>query len=181
MNLTEYGDGSVCGILSVDISDWNSEGILFGKPARACTRQEIEQEVWAQLDAHWDGEVGARFRSARVVASHLDPAIRFDASGVVADNSDPLLINTVSSWADRPQAVTGIPNFFLAGDYVRTYTDLATMEAANESARHAVNGILRATRSQRERCPVWPLREPVPYAGARFIDQFRYALGLPVL
>jgi uncharacterized protein with NAD-binding domain and iron-sulfur cluster len=181
VDLTEYGDGSVRGVLSVDISDWNSEGILFGKPARACTAREIEQEVWAQLDAHWDDELGARFRAARVVDVHLDPAITFDASGVVADNTDPLLINTVSSYNDRPQAVTAIPNFFLAGDYVRTYTDLATMEAANESARHAVNGILRATRSRRERCPVWPLREPVAYAGARFIDQFRYALGLSVL
>ena len=30
---------------------------------------------------------------------------------------------------------------------MRTYTDLATMEGANEAARRAVNGILDATRS----------------------------------
>jgi len=31
------------------------------------------------------------------------------------------------SWADRPEAVTRVPNLFLASDFVRTHTDLATM------------------------------------------------------
>jgi 15-cis-phytoene desaturase len=181
VELADYGDGSVRGILSVDISDWETDGILFGKPARACTAREIEQEVWAQLEQHWDARVGEAFRSARVIDVHLDPAIVFDASGHVLDNREPLLINSVGSWYERPEAVTALPNFFLAGDYVRTHTDLATMEAANESARHAVNGILRATRSRRERCAIWPLKEPGLYQGARLIDQFRYALGLQPL
>ena len=33
-------------------------------------------------------------------------------------------------------------NLFLAGDYVQTDIDLATMEGANESARAAVNAML---------------------------------------
>ena len=48
----------------------------------------------------------------------------------------------------------------LAADYVRTYTDLATMEGANEAARRAVNAILEAIRSTAHHCDVWPLREP---------------------
>ena len=59
-------------------------------------------------------------------------------------NLEPLLVNTVGSWAWRPNAATAIENLFLASDYVRTYTDLATMEGANEAARRAVNGILDA-------------------------------------
>jgi hypothetical protein len=51
-----------------------------------------------------------------------------------AANLEPLLVNTAGSWANRPDAVTRIPNLFLASDYVRTHTDLATMEAANEAA-----------------------------------------------
>ena len=34
------------------------------------------------------------------------------------------------SWAIRPEAATEIPNLVLAGDYVRTHTDLASMEGA---------------------------------------------------
>ena len=35
---------------------------------------------------------------------------------------------------------------FLAADYVRTNTDLTTMEGANEAARRAVNCIIDAER-----------------------------------
>ena len=51
----------------------------------------------------------------------------------------------MDSWALRPEATTATPNLFFASDYVRTHTDLATMERANEAARRAVNGMLDAT------------------------------------
>lgn len=50
-------------------------------------------------------------------------------------NKEPLLINAVNTWSLRPMAYTGFYNFYLAYDYVRTNTDLATMEGANEAAR----------------------------------------------
>ena len=104
-----------------------------------------------------------------VVLAFLDPAIEFP-NPTQAANLEPLLVNTSGSWADRPDAVTRIPNLFLASDYVRTYTDLATMEGANEAARRAVNGILDASGSSAPRCEIWPLREPAvfgPAQGAR--------------
>src|SRR5262249_36067841 len=63
-------------------------------------------------------------------------------------NAEPLLVNRRGSWFLRPEATTGVPNLFLAADYVRTYTNLATMEAANEAARRATNGILKASGSK---------------------------------
>ena len=36
-NLDEYGDGNVKSIISLCISDWNSPGILYNKPAIQCT------------------------------------------------------------------------------------------------------------------------------------------------
>src|SRR3954447_6565866 len=45
----DYGDGTAVDSLSVDISDWDTPGILFGKPAKKCTRPEIAKEVWAQI------------------------------------------------------------------------------------------------------------------------------------
>jgi hypothetical protein len=46
---------------------------------------------------------------------------------------------------------------FLAADYVRTDTDLACMEGANEAARRAVNALLDASSSQARRCQTWSL------------------------
>lgn len=72
--------------------------------------------------------------------------------------------------------MTRLPNLFLASDYVRTDTDLATMEGANEAARRAVNGILDATASPATRCHVWRPREPDLFAPARALDRIRWKL-----
>jgi uncharacterized protein with NAD-binding domain and iron-sulfur cluster len=90
-----------------------------------------------------------------------------------------LLVNVVNSWQYRPEAYVEIPNLFLAADYVRTYTDLATMEGANEAARRAVNAILDATKSDAERCRLWPLHEPLFFGVLREYDYIRFRLGLP--
>ena len=104
--------------------------------------------------------------AANVVRAFLDPAIEFP-NPTEAANLEPLLVNTAGSWADRPDAVTRIPNLFLASDYVRTNTDLATMEGANEAARRAVNGILDGDAARAApRCEIWPLREPAAFAPA---------------
>ncbi len=85
-------------------------------------------------------------------------------------NLEPLLVNTVGSWNNRPEAMTAISNLFLASDYVKTNTDLATMEAANEAARRAVNEILDTTKSSARRCQLWPLREFWFFAPFRWLD-----------
>ncbi|HKG64058.1 MAG TPA: FAD-dependent oxidoreductase [Solirubrobacteraceae bacterium] len=170
VDLSQRGDGRTRGILSIDVSEWQRPGRRTGKVAQLCSREEIFEEVWAQLEDHLDGALGA----ATVVDRFLDPAIVFP-NPTGAANLEPLLVNTAGSWADRPDAATRIPNLFLASDYVRTHTDLATMEAANEAARRAVNGILDATGS-RERCEVWPLREPQVFAAARALDKARWKL-----
>ena len=82
-------------------------------------------------------------------------------------------------WALRPEAITGIPNLFLASDYVRTYTDLATMEGANEAARRAVNGLLDTVGFAGSRCELWPLHEPEVLQPWRLYDAARYRAGLP--
>jgi hypothetical protein len=70
-----------------------------------------------------------------------------------------------------------VPNLFLASDFVRTHTDLATMEGANEAARRAVNGILDTARSSARRCEVWKPAEPAIFGPARLLDRVRWKLG----
>lgn len=174
--LTEFGDGAVRDCLSIDISDWNTPGLLFGKPAKECTHDEIFREVWAQLDAHLNDREQL-LRKADLHSWFLDPGITWQGSR--NENADPLLINTAGSWASRPQAHGPIENLFLAGDYVRTDVDLATMEGANESARAAVNALLDVAGSNATRCRTFTLRRTPELEPLRVIDAERYRAGQP--
>lgn len=170
VDLNSRGDGTVRGILSVDVSDWETPG-TNGKPAMRCSKQEIVKEVWTQLKEHLNDDRIAELIEDVHPAAFVDPAIEWPNPRQVPTNLEPLLVNTAGSWKWRPEAVTAIDNMFLAGDYVRTYTDLATMEGADEAGRRAVNGILEASGSHHARCDVWRLREPLPLAPAKAADR----------
>ncbi len=176
-DLRDMGDGSAAGILSVDVSDWGKKG-GNGRTARQCTRTQFIEEVRRQLV---DRQV-AGLDAGNLATVHVDADITFASASQAASNAEPLLINTPGSWANRPEAVTRIGNLFLASDYVRTWTDVATMEAANEAARRAVNGILDASGSTQPPCRLWPLSEPAIFDPLKALDQARFDAGLgPIL
>lgn len=124
--------------------------------------------------------VGQGLRGLQSVERLLQCADPDPTVGIDID-AEPLLINTVGSWVDRPHAATEIPNLLLASDYVRTHTDLATMEGANEAGRRAVNHILDRERSEAPRCAIYPLREMVLFAPFRGLDGLLFKLGLPAI
>ncbi|HYJ08144.1 MAG TPA: FAD-dependent oxidoreductase, partial [Polyangiaceae bacterium] len=177
LSLADYGQGNVQGILSTVISDWDTAGTaVVNKAARFCTAQEIKDEVWAQLVLHHaNADPSAQLGGVTVHDWFLDPAITPSAAG--ATNDEPLLINNVDSWKDRPEATTLVPNLFLASDYVRTNSDLACMEGANEAARRAVNGILAASGSAAPICPIYELREPAFFEAAQAADDVLFAIN----
>lgn len=207
-DFSKYGDGTVHGILSVDISEWETPGIIKwgadGKPdpsgtfktAKECTREQIKEEVWAQLKKSLNFPV-AQLNDEDLDTWHLDSDIIFDeaqqnaliqcapgslserSGGTATSNREPLLVNLVHTWNLRPQAHTNIPNLFLASDYVQTYTDLATMEGANEAARRAVNCIIDKSGKHVAMCQLWKLHEPLLFAPLRFMDESRFNMGLP--
>jgi uncharacterized protein with NAD-binding domain and iron-sulfur cluster len=178
LDFARIGNGSVGGVLSVDITDWERPARRLGKVASMCTAQEIKDEVWAQLKDHLDDEHEIVLDDRNLAGWFLDDDITFP-NPTSAANCEALVINTPGSWENRPDAITRIPNLFLAADYVRTNTDLATMEGANEAARRAVNGILGAARSTVPRCTVWPLHEPGVFRAARDLDRMRFRLRQP--
>jgi len=175
---TDYGCGRVRTILSVIASDWETPGLITGRPAGAATSaDEIRREVWAQLKAALNRPGRRTLRDEDVLHWHLDPGVSW--AGGQIHNDDALFVNTIDSWKHRPEATTAIDNFFLCGDFVRTHTDLATMEGANEAGRRATNGILAATRASAPLCDVHPLRALPFFDALRSLDQRRYDRGLP--
>jgi 15-cis-phytoene desaturase len=178
VDLSTFGDGTVAGILSVDISEWQEPGVLYGRPAMQCTAEQIKEEVWAQLKQHLNFAGSSQLNDSDLVTWFLDPDLQFP-NPTAATNLEPLMVNTAGSLQYRPDAQIEIPNLFLASDYVRTYTDLATMEAANEAARRAVNCLLAIAGSVAQPAQLWPLTEPEFLKPVQEIDRIRFTLGLP--
>ncbi|HEX6876894.1 MAG TPA: FAD-dependent oxidoreductase [Nocardioidaceae bacterium] len=173
----DYGDGRAADSLSVDISNWDAPGILYGKPAKRCTPKQVAREVWAQIHMH---HTAAEKLPRGIVHSwFLDPGVRWDPTANRNHNSTPLLVNTVGSWKKRPRARTRVPNLFLAGDYVKTDVDLATMEGANESGRAAANAILDASGSRAKPAKMFKLYRPPEFEAVKAADAELYRAGQP--
>jgi uncharacterized protein with NAD-binding domain and iron-sulfur cluster len=175
----DYGDGRVVDSLSVDVSDWDTPGIVYGKPAKRCTREQVAKEVLEQIKAHLNDNGTDVLTDDMIHSWHLDPAIAWHASRRRNSNDEPLLVNTVGTWPKRPQAPTKIPNLFLAGDYVQTDVDLATMEGANESGRAAVNALLAASGSNAKPVQMFSLYDPPEMEPLKQADAELYRAGQP--
>jgi 15-cis-phytoene desaturase len=142
---------------------------------------------FARRSALWESSGQATNLKAHLEGKDLfpaEPVKKRKALGtlwdkVTVDDQEPLFINTVGSWSHRPGETTGIDNLFLASDYVKTNTDLATMEGANEAGRRAVNAILEVENSKRKRCEIFEFEEPAFLAGFKAIDRELFDRGLP--
>lgn len=195
--IASCGDGTVGGVLSVDISDYETPSLLkFDTPAGPlskkgfeCSHEEIFQEVWHELKQSLNHGDAPLLEDDNVVTYFIDDDIRPDIKDRLAKggpygsvlNTEPLFINCVGSLHCRPDTQTELSNFFLASDYVRTYTDLATMEAASESGRRAANAVLDAVGSPAERAGVWPLHQPWYVRPWQWLDRWLFGLGKPNL
>jgi uncharacterized protein with NAD-binding domain and iron-sulfur cluster len=175
----QYGAGNVVDVYSVDISDFFTPGILYGKPASECTPAQIAHEVWAQMKQELSGYGETPLTDDQIVTWFLDPALGFGSGSTT--NSEPLLINTTGALDDQPEAHTALPNLFLAADYVRNNISLATMEGASESAREAVSTLLAQAGSSSEPPTIGTLWQPVELEAVRTLDEQRYKSGQPNL
>jgi 15-cis-phytoene desaturase len=196
-----YAGSRYRGILSVDVADWDHglgqhDAGARGRRAFECTREQAASEIWGQLRAALTTADGALLPE-RVPPFWFDDYIRFGepragASGAAAASSParndavyfvpPAGSHRQRPGASAPHGEPGVKNLLLAGDYVMTETDLATMEAANEAGRRAVNAILDQDSPDRgEHCRLWPLEEPPEYASMKKLDEDLFNRGQPHL
>ena len=187
-DIAKYADGKVKTILSCDVSNWDEKGILLHKgadgtmvkkTAKECTPEEIKDEVWAQMQAALvvNGKCLLGEKQELIHTWFIDRDIKFEGD-YASKNMEPLLVNKVDTWRLRPNSYSDISNLFFAADYVRTHTDLATMEGANEAARRAVNNIIEASGVNKTLCDIWNLHEPWIFHHLRRHDYKRYRKGL---
>ncbi|MFL6061296.1 MAG: FAD-dependent oxidoreductase [Marmoricola sp.] len=172
----DYGDGVAVDCLSVDISNWDAPGMVYGKTAKECSPAEVATEVLTQIRYHHT--VGDVLAPEDVHSWHLDPGVAYNASTGRNTNDTPLLVNTAGSWKDRPEVSTAIGNFFLSGDFCKTNIDLATMEGANESGRKAANAILDLVGSTSPRAHIYTLWQNPSLKLVQQTDAALYKAGM---
>uniref|UniRef100_UPI0037BE4B4B FAD-dependent oxidoreductase n=1 Tax=Chamaesiphon sp. OTE_75_metabat_556 TaxID=2964692 RepID=UPI0037BE4B4B len=173
--VTLLNKNKVEGILSLCISDWNKTGIIYGKTAKESSYEEIKNEVLAQIRIELDADIAEQLNDDNIVTWYLASSIHDTPEGKI--DAEPLMINVAGTYHYRPSAVTAIANLFLAADYVQTTTDLACMEGANEAARRAVNGIIKASGSNDLDCDLWELADFEELAYLREEDRVRFGQG----
>lgn len=178
--LKDRFNGKVKGVLSVDVSDWSSTPYK-GHLAEDLPADEVAKGAWEQMQKSLNlhGKVILGDYEDVVLFHYVDRDIKWDTKKHQNIDKEPLLVNKVNTWELRPEAYCNIPNLFFASDYVRTNTDLATMEGANEAARRAVNAILEKDGSNSSKCKVWSLKEPWLFAPLKWLDKRRFSKGEP--
>lgn len=175
-DVRQYSDGTVKGLISVDISEWERPGILFGKPAQNCTPEEVRAEAWAQLLQGADPSTRTQLMNAKILNWSIDPTVHFRPQKNAY--RDGLFMNIADSWKNRPNNSTQYSNLFLTGDYTQTWTDLACMEGACESGKRVTNAIL-AAQGDSSLVKVMRPDEPQAFLAGKLIDQMRFKAGLP--
>lgn len=168
-----YGDGRVRDSLSVIISDWTTPGVIYGKPARECTPDEVVHEVWEQIKRAVNKPGGTpQLTDEMLLSWDIDPGMVLRDGHLVS--GDPLILPTVGERRLRPGVETAIPNLLLAGDYLDGDWLVGTMEAANETAKRAANAILERSGSRQPPAPVIPHYRLPEWEPFRRVDEDRY-------
>ena len=196
-------------VLSAIVSNWDAKSKLHGSnlTLKQLTREQVKIEIWSQIKKctiladdgtptklqDTDYFEDLTFLDEAIVPRRKNPerpeslCMHTDSIPDALENKlfnkEPLLVNTVVGHALRPDAHTRVDNLFLASDFVKTNSDLADMDTANEAARRAVNNILKKLkRSSDEFCKTdsYTLPSPLGLFGlARLKDERNFRKGLP--
>lgn len=162
------GTPELRGIVSAIISDWNTRGTEGIAAHEYTDRDALLRETWRQMASCLPP---GTLREADLTGMHLDTGVTL----APFRNPTPLLIHPKGQRALRPDAATRIPDFYLASDYVRTNTDLATMEGADEAARRAVRALLTNAGVVAARQPaVWEFGEGAVFDFAKRVDRLLF-------
>jgi uncharacterized protein with NAD-binding domain and iron-sulfur cluster len=166
------GTPELMGVLSAIISDWDTPGSEKRKACDYADRDALLRETWRQMATSLPP---GTLREQDIIAMHLDANVGL----APFKNPTPLLIHPLGQRAQRPEARTGIANLYLASDFVRTNTDLATMEGADEAARRAVQALLDSAGVASSKWPtVWEFSEGPLFDTGKHLDQVFFRLGL---
>jgi len=181
------------GVISVVIGAFDQPG-HNELTAWESTPKQLADEVWDQITRSFtnSGAIAPPKPAYYAIDRNLifaEPKTGKRGKRGIQRNETPFLVNAADRADDFPEEPGAYAVYFdrivFAGTYVRTHTRLVTMEAANESARHAVNAVIRHSRDRgvdsghEVRVFDPEEREPEQLALIKEIDAALVSRGLP--
>ncbi len=140
------GTGKTREILSAAFAIPDAPGILYGKPAHACTREEIVEEIWAQFKQArgvlraFRTEDGRTIDDLKYTSARIWHSFQFDPVKARMTTYEPKFSNNVGTLPLRPSIEEPtLRNLVHGGAYARTDCNTHHMEAAAEAGVRAAN------------------------------------------
>jgi hypothetical protein len=177
-----YGD--VAGIWSIGLCESTRPGLLVKKPFVECSHEEIQREVWYQINISEFGKY-LNLSSIQILDYNVWDSYVFNGSKL--ETYEPKFSPNKGTWRLRPNNETKYKNFYFATAYTKTDTDMFEMEGAAESGRRAAQMLDKSVK-------IINSYRPAFFAPFRWIDsllpQFdiyksfpllSFCLGLPML
>jgi uncharacterized protein with NAD-binding domain and iron-sulfur cluster len=135
-------------LLAAGIGIWHRPGVVYGKPARACTREELVEEVWQQMRRAPGLLRSFRTRDGRglealgYASAGIWHSYGYDPAHGAFCSWEPKFSNNVGTLALRPQVTDGrLENLVHAVAYARTRANIYNMESAAEAGVRAARAI----------------------------------------
>lgn len=143
---THSTDERVKSVLSIGICQTDVPGIHHKKAFVDCTPQEIEEEVWAQLNKSYHASniktaSSGPLSSAKTVLFYMWDSFQFDETTQKITIWEPKFSNNAGGLKDQPSTTTDIKNLLFATAYTKTDRFIYSMEAATEAGTRCANEI----------------------------------------
>ena len=167
------------GLLSVDISDWTTPGNKT--TAKVCLTMH-QPQTKSRMRSGLSSLLilpPPSIRSLRVIGM-IASLIHLSFFKQEESRTLSRYWSTLLAPGELPGRHDGDSHCFLASDYVRTNTDLATMESANEAARRGLQmGFSWLPAPAEPKSDVWQFPEPAVFQPLKDIDRFLFEKKLP--
>lgn len=135
-------------VLAMGIGAWYQKGILYGKPARDCTEEELINEVWAQMKQstglmkHFKTDNHLTLNDIHYSSFNTWYSFSYDHERGKFDTWEPKFSNNVGTVALRPSTCQqDLTNLIHANAYTKTDANIFNMDSAAEAGIRAANFI----------------------------------------
>lgn len=187
-----YEETNLCKKISLAKGGWSIAactayipGIVYKKPFRECSYEEIKNEIWAQFMNSQSLRKTIKnnndFDLSKDLIVHWAPMwSTFHYKDNKLYTTEPKFTNNKGSLALRPSFKTLISNMYISTAYIKETIDIFSMEAACIAGRKVAKDIIDREKINNN-ISITTLSRPLIFAPFRFVDKLFYSLELPNL